>query len=338
MKLKNIVGLISAIGLMLVSCSKESMVDGPDVTAKSDTSFDITLVSEGVETKAPAPGYTYATADEIKIQTCAIAIFDAVSGKMVGFKHSTFNGVSNDTYDSKEAYKVTDIETRSGDVKVLVVANPVLSEAELKTLNTYSTFKAQSVKHDNANAAPLTASNLIKFGEVTETLGTAVKQTIVVPLTQVAARVDVTYNVTIGSGWTTELENNTVNGINIQSKIFLPEYDINGYNFGTSTLGNKSNVVISENKISFYTYEKNEAVTIMVPVKLSYNSQYVESKIYQLSLLPTYVKDKCSTNGFVHGHYYEVTGNLSIDRAFDCKIEWEVKSFKSATVTIPAFE
>ena len=205
-------------------------------------------------------------------------------------------------------------------------------------MNTYSTFKAQSVKHDNANAAPLTASNLIKFGEVTETLGTAVKQTIVVPLTQVAARVDVTYNVTIGSGWTTELENNTVNGINIQSKIFLPEYDINGYNFGTSTLGNKSNVVISENKISFYTYEKNEAVTIMVPVKLSYNSLYVESKIYQLSLLPTYVKDKCSTNGFVHGHYYEVTGNLSIDRAFDCKIKWEVKSFKSATVTIPAFE
>ena len=336
MKLKNIVGLISAIGLMLISCSKESMVDGPDVTAKSDTSFDITLVSEGVETKAPAPGYTYATADEIKIQTCAIAIFDA-SGKMVGFKYSTFNGVSNDTYDSKEAYKVTDIETRSGDVKVLVVANPVLSEAELKALNTYSTFKAQSVKHDNANAAPLTASNLIKFGEVTETLGTAVKQTIVVPLTQVAARVDVTYNVTIGSGWTTELENNTVNGINIQSKIFLPEYDINGYNFGTSTLGNKSNVVISDNKISFYTYEKDNPVTILVPVELSYSSRK-ENKTYQLPLLPTFVAQQCSTNGFVHGHYYEVTGNMSIDLELNCTIKWEVETLEPVTVTIPDFK
>lgn len=337
MKLKNIVGLISAIGLMLVSCSKESMVDGPDVTAKSDTSFDITLVSEGVETKAPAPGYTYATADEIKIQTCAIAIFDA-SGKMVGFKYSTFNGVSNDTYDSKEAYKVTDIETRSGDVKVLVVANPVLSEAELKALNTYSTFKAQSVKHDNANAAPLTASNLIKFGEVTETLGTAVKQTIVVPLTQVAARVDVTYNVTVDNGGTAQLGNNTIRNINVQSNIFLPEYKINDYTFGAQILKDKSNVAVSDNKISFYTYEKNDVITIEVPVVLTYSNHVTKNKTYSLSLKPTPVEGKCSTNGFVHGHYYEVTGNMSIDTELNCTINWEVKSFTTVSVTIPEFK
>ncbi|WP_293674437.1 fimbrial protein [uncultured Parabacteroides sp.] len=336
MKLKNIVGLISAIGLILISCSKESMVDGPDVTGKSDTSFDITLVSEGVETKASAPGYTYATADEIKIQTCAIAVFDT-SGKMVGFNYSTFSGVSNDTYESKEAYKITGIETRSGDVKILVVANPVLSEAALKALNTYAAFKAQSIAHNDANATSLTASNLIKFGEVTKTLGTTTKQTIVVPLTQVAARVDVTYNVTIANGWKVKLGDNTIRNINVQSNIFLPEYKINEYTFGAQTLKDKSNVAISDNKISFYTYEKDNPVTILVPVELSYSSRK-ENKTYQLPLLPTFVAQQCSTNGFVHGHYYEVTGNMSIDLELNCTIKWEVETLEPVTVTIPDFK
>lgn len=336
MKLKNIFGLISAMSLMLVSCSEESAIDGPDVIGKPDTSFDITLVSGGVETKAAPTGYEHATAEEIKIQTCAVAVFAGDGdSRMVGFKYSTFNGTSNATYEQKEAYKVADIETRSGNVKILVVANSTLSETELKKLDTYAKFKNQSVAYDDANS--FVASNLIKFGEVTAQIATTAKSEIVVPLTQVAARVDVTYKVTVENGWNAQIENNTIKDINVRSQVFLPKYDINNYTFGDANLKNKTSVPVSDNKMSFYTYEKNTPVTIEVPVNLSYGGRS-EKKTYKLSLLPAYEKDKCSTNGIVHGHYYEVTGNMSIDVELNCTIEWVVKSLESVSVTIPNFE
>lgn len=336
MKLKNIFGLISAMSLILVSCSEESVIDGPDVIGKPDTSFDITLVSGGVETKAAPAGYEYATTEEIKIQTCAVAVFEGDGdSKMVGFKYSAFNGNSNTTYEQKEAYKVENIETRSGNVKILVVANSTLNEADLKSLDTYAKFKNQSVVYNEANS--FVASSLIKFGEATTQIGTDVKSEIVVPLTQVAARVDVTYNVKVENGWKARIESNTIKDINVQSNVFLPEYDINNYTFGSPSLKSKSNVAVYNNKMSFYTYEKNAPVTIEVPVILSYGGRS-ENKTYQLSLLPTYVKDKCSTNGIVHGHYYEVTGNMSIDVELNCTIKWEVKTLEPVTVTIPDFK
>lgn len=335
MKLKNIFGLISAMSLALVACSEESVIDETDVMGKPDTSFDITLVTDGVETKAAPAGYEYATAEEIKIQTCAVAVFAGDGdSKMVGFKYATFNGQSNTHLGSKEAYEVKDVETKSGNVKVLVVANPSLTEVELKALNTYNKFKAQSISHTDANS--FVASNLIKFGEVTQVLGTDTRPSIVVPLTQVAARVDVTYNVNVESGWTATLEKNTIKNINVQSKVFLPVYDRNNYIFGSQALKNKSGVAISQNKMSFYTYEKNTAIDIEVPVTLRYNKR-TERRTYNLSLLPTYVEGKCSTNGIVHGHYYEVTGNMTIDVELNCKINWEVQTLEPVRIDIPDF-
>lgn len=335
MKLKNIFGLISAMSLALVACSEESVIDETDVMGKPDTSFDITLVTDGVETKAASAGYDYATAEEIKIQTCAVAVFAGDGdSKMVGFKYATFNGQSNTHLGSKEAYEVKDVETKSGNVKVLVVANPSLTEVELKALNTYNKFKAQSISHTDANS--FVASNLIKFGEVTQVLGTDRRPSIVVPLTQVAARVDVTYNVNVESGWAATLEKNTIKNINVQSKVFLPVYDRYNYTFGSQTLKNKSGVAISQNKMSFYTYEKNTAIDIEVPVTLRYNKR-TERRTYNLSLLPTYVEDKCSTNGIVHGHYYEVTGNMTIDVELNCTINWEVQTLEPVRIDIPNF-
>lgn len=336
MKLKNIFGLLSAMSLILVSCSEESAIDGPDGMGKPDTSFDITLISGGVETKAAPAGYDYATAEEIKIQNCAVAVFAGEGdSKMVGFKYATFGGTSNTTYESKEAYKVKDIETKSGNVKILVVANSPLSENELKALNTYSSFKAQSVTYADANS--FVASSLIKFGEVTENLSTSTKPEIVVPLTQLAARVDVTYNVKAENGWTATLGKNTIKNINVQSKVFLPEYTLDSYTFGGQTLKDKSDVAVTNNKMSFYTYEKSTPISIEVPVQLSAGKQK-ENKTYNLSLLPTYVEGKCSTNGIVHGHYYEVTGNMTIDVELNCTIEWEVKTLEPVYVTIPDFK
>lgn len=335
MKLKNIVGLISAMSLMLVSCSEESVIDGPDVTEKADTSFDITLVSGGVETKAPG-GYEYATAEEIKIQTCAVAVF--AGEKMVGFEYVTFDGgKSNAKYESKDAYKVENIETKSGNVKILVVANPVLDKEALRKLNTYDKFKSQATSYDNANS--FVASKLIKFGEVDKTLSTTAADDVVVPLTQIAARVDVTYKVTVENGWSAVLGKNKISGINGRSNIFLPEYKRGSYTFTSpsSPLLEKSDVTVSDNKLSFYTYETETPINIAVPVQLSYGSRE-EKKTYNLSLQPKFVEGKCSTDGIVHGHYYEVTGNMSIDMELNCTINWEVETFEPVPVTIPDFK
>lgn len=331
MELKKLFGIVSVACLMFISCSEEIVVD----EFETNTSFNITLTTSGVETKA-ATANSFATSEELKINNCAIAIFNTAD-KMVGFKYATFaNGAPSATIDNKDLYKIEGITTQSGNVRILVVANPTTTEADLKGLFTYSAFKGQSVAYAAANQ--FKASSLIKFGEKAMELKPDNKDEIQIPLTQVAARVDVTYKMIFTeTGWSGVINANTINDINVQSSIFLKDYTLDGYVFGSETEMQKTGVAVVDNKMSFYTYEKSSPIKIDVPVVLTYRSR-TEKRTYNLSLSPVYVKDKCSTNGIVHGHYYEVTGNMNIDINLNCTVNWEVKAFTPVTVTIPDFD
>ena len=193
MKLRNIISIVTAGLFMMSACTDEELID----SSTPDSGLNISLTTKGVMTKAAADGYTHSTPDEIKINTCAIAFFDVNTNERVGFSYNTFEAASGNLEDGRAYYSVPNILVKGGIYNMLVLANSSLTKETIQAANTYSAFKALKETLKDQGASTFDAANLVKFGEKEVTINKGEANEIQVELTQLAARIDLSFKVNV---------------------------------------------------------------------------------------------------------------------------------------------
>lgn len=193
MKLRNIISIVTAGLFMMSACTDEELID----SSAPDSGVNISLTTKGVMTKAAADGYEHSTPDEITINTCAIAFFDVSTNERVGFSYNTFDAATGNLNDGRAYYSVSDILVKGGTYNMLVLANSSLSKENIQAANTYNAFKALKETLEDQGAATFNAANLVKFGEQEVTINKGQANNIQVELTQLAARIDLSFKVNV---------------------------------------------------------------------------------------------------------------------------------------------
>ena len=356
MKIRNILSVLF-VGLLFTSCNSEEEVQRGNEDGR-DISFSMTLTLGEVTamTKAGgdiAEGYTYSTEDEVKVNNVVVAIFNEANGTVgecLEYKSVAFDGGipnSTVTIDGKTliAYKIDNIQAKTGKVRIVAIANSAHYEdlARLET-TTYENLKGLS---ETVSGGTFDASNLVKVGELAAyDLNTAVTS-IPVPMTQLAARIDMKFTVdeepeTVSTTADTKITNQwfytvtklTVKNINQKSDLILLGRD-NQYDDAYSTA--KDITLQNGVALPFYTYEKlNTTLTPLsiyvtgdlqkIQVTTTFNEDMTIQSVTKGSLIeeekghsykyedfnPTTELGGCKTNGIIHGNRYELTGKISM--------------------------
>lgn len=356
MKIRNILSVLF-VGLLFTSCNSEEEVQRGNEDGR-DISFSMTLTLGEVTamTKAGgdiAEGYTYSTEDEVKVNNVVVAIFNEANGTVgecLEYKSVAFDGGipnSTVTIDGKIliAYKIDNIQAKTGKVRIVAIANSTHYEdlARLET-TTYENLKGLS---ETVSGGTFDASNLVKVGELAAyDLNTAVTS-IPVPMTQLAARIDMKFTVdeepeTVSETADTKITNQwfytvtklTVKNINQKSDLILLGRD-NQYDDAFSTA--KDITLQNGVALPFYTYEKLNTTTSplsiyvtgdlqKIQVTTTFNEDMTIQSVTKGSLIeeekghsykyenfnPTTALEGCKTNGIIHGNRYELTGKISM--------------------------
>lgn len=356
MKIRNILSVLF-VGLLFTSCNSEEEVQRGNEDGR-DISFSMTLTLGEVTamTKAGgdiAEGYTYSTEDEVKVNNVVVAIFNEANGTVgecLEYKSVAFDGGipnSTVTIDGKTliAYKIDNIQAKTGKVRIVAIANSTHYEdlARLGT-TTYENLKGLS---ETVLGGTFDASNLVKVGELAAyDLNTAVTS-ISVPMTQLAARIDMKFTVdeepeTVSATADTKITNQwfytvtklTVKNINQKSDLILLGRD-NQYDDAFSTA--KDITLQNGVALPFYTYEKlNTTLTPLsiyvtgdlqkIQVTTTFNEDMTIQNVTKGSIIeeekdhsykyedfnPTTELEGCTTNGIIHGNRYELTGKISM--------------------------
>lgn len=356
MKIRNILSVLF-VGLLFTSCNSEEEVQRGNEDGR-DISFSMTLTLGEVTamTKAGgdiAEGYTYSTEDEVKVNNVVVAIFNEANGTVgecLEYKSVAFDGGipnSTVTIDGKTliAYKIDNIQAKTGKVRIVAIANSTHYEdlARLET-TTYENLKGLS---ETVSGGTFDASNLVKVGELAAyDLNTAVTS-IPVPMTQLAARIDMKFTVdeepeTVSTTDDTKVTNQwfytvtklTVKNINQKSDLILLGRD-NQYDDAFSTA--KDITLQNGVALPFYTYEKlNTTLTPLsiyvtgdlqkIQVTTTFNEDMTIQNVTKGSIIeeekdhsykyedfnPTTALEGCTTNGIIHGNRYELTGKISM--------------------------
>ena len=356
MKIRNILSVLF-VGLLFTSCNSEEEVQRGNVDGR-DISFSLTLTLGEVTamTKAGgdiAEGYTYSTEDEVKVNNVVVAIFNEANGTVgecLEYKSVAFDGGipnSTVTIDGKTliAYKIDNIQAKTGKVRIVAIANSTHYEdlARLGTTN-YENLKGLS---ETVSGGTFDASNLVKVGELAAyDLNTAVTS-ISVPMTQLAARIDMKFTVdeepeTVSATADTKITNQwfytvtklTIKNINQKSDLILLGRD-NQYDDAFSTA--KDITLQNGVALPFYTYEKlNTTLTPLsiyvtgdlqkIQVTTTFNEDMTIQNVTKGSIIeeekdhsykyedfnPTTELEGCTTNGIIHGNRYELTGKISM--------------------------
>ena len=356
MKIRNILSVLF-VGLLFTSCNSEEEVQRGNEDGR-DISFSMTLTLGEVTamTKAGgdiAEGYTYSTEDEVKVNNVVVAIFNEANGTVgecLEYKSVAFDGGipnSTVTIDGKTliAYKIDNIQAKTGKVRIVAIANSTHYEdlARLGT-TTYENLKGLS---ETVSGGTFDASNLVKVGELAAyDLNTAVTS-ISVPMTQLAARIDMKFTVdeepeTVSATADTKITNQwfytvtklTIKNINQKSDLILLGRD-NQYDDAFSTAKD----ITLQNGVAFpfYTYEKlNTTLTPLsiyvtgdlqkIQVTTTFNEDMTIQNVTKGSIIeeekdhsykyedfnPTTELEGCTTNGIIHGNRYELTGKISM--------------------------
>mgnify|MGYP001632813124 FL=1 len=356
MKIRNILSVLF-VGLLFTSCNSEEEVQrGNEDGRYISFSMTLTLGEVTAMTKAGgdiAEGYTYSTEDEVKVNNVVVAIFNEANGTVgecLEYKSVAFDGGipnSTVTIDGKTliAYKIDNIQAKTGKVRIVAIANSTHYEdlARLET-TTYENLKGLS---ETVSGGTFDASNLVKVGELAAyDLNTAVTS-ISVPMTQLAARIDMKFTVdeepeTVSATADTKITNQwfytvtklTIKNINQKSDLILLGRD-NQYDDAFSTA--KDITLQNGVALPFYTYEKlNTTLTPLsiyvtgdlqkIQVTTTFNEDMTIQNVTKGSIIeeekdhsykyedfnPTTELEGCTTNGIIHGNRYELTGKISM--------------------------
>lgn len=310
MKIKEILLTVCSLMACFTACTNEEAIGGPVV---ADGTISVSFSIDGILTKAAEEAGSVA---EYTVSKSTVALFDYVNGvptNCIGFSEAPPISSGGDG----NLYTVSDIDVKSvigKPVYVLVIANS--DNAYTKDM-TYQQYTADIIHTESFDP-----SSLVKVGGKQHTFTKdASSRTVNVQLTQLPARVDVKFafpNEAAGHSCTFNVSSYKVEKVNGKSQLILPEYGSN-YTHNTASGGefdltwakqeNESGITT----FSFYTYEK---ATASNPVVLTITGELFdgtnkETKTYTLSLNPTPVNGG-ETNGLIHGHLYDVTGNIDL--------------------------
>lgn len=356
MKIKDVLSVFLG-GILLAGCSSEEEIQ-PGKEVGQNTSFSITLTMGEVTamTKAGsdiAEGYTYSTEDEVNINNVVIAVFGEANGSVgdcLGYESFSFTEGSNNstvTVDGKEmlAYKVEGIQAKTGTVRIVAIANSThFNDLSNLSTTTYDHLKELS---ESVVGGTFDAANLVKVGELSAfNLNTGVTS-ITVPMTQLAARIDMKFTVDeepetvsqtesskVTNQWFYKVNKLTVKNINQKSDLVLFDRE-NQYDVAYT---DEKEVALQNGvALPFYTYEKLNSTAS--PLSL-----YVTGDLQKVQVTTTFGEDMsiksvekgnvvveekgrsfkyenfnpstaiegCTTNGIIHGNRYELTGHISM--------------------------
>lgn len=220
MKLKNIFITALAAGL-LTACVTEDIDNATpsNVIAGIDTSLGLTISVGGTQTKAGeylgevGNEYELANPEELVVTSAAVAIFETSNGQptsLIGYKYFSappvadpgvgpINTSGEGARTDSLAYKLEKIPAKTGVVRIVVIANSttINSETELAKLTNYAELqkKIETNKQEGAISPLFTPEKLVKVGEINYPLSTTNNANIVVPMTQLAARILLSFKV-----------------------------------------------------------------------------------------------------------------------------------------------
>ncbi|MDH6344217.1 hypothetical protein M2480_003132 [Parabacteroides sp. PFB2-12] len=290
MKLRNFLSILLCTG-MFFSCAQEELIElATKVGTGEEVLLNLSLKPEEVEsTKSTytedGVEYFYATDAEKRINHCLLVVFEYVEDATESNEDKKYKVYFSQEYSFGEndhedyVYTLDPVEAKLGKSKFLVIANPTKTFTALKGVTTYADFKKAEYVEENkkeGNYSPVfTASELVKVGEKTLDLTIANKDEIIIPLTQLAARVDITFSfnvkeladattttqLAVYDGFVAEIFDNpaTVEAYgeaqNNHEKIIPIEIkDLQG---GTITIGSKYQHLINKQGDPFYSYYWN---------------------------------------------------------------------------------
>lgn len=355
MKIRNILSVLLG-GILLAGCSSEDEIQ-PGKEVGRDTSFSVTLTLGEINamTKAGgdlADGYTYSTVDEVNVNNVVIAIFsegaDGTVRDCLDYKTVSFTEGSNSTVTVEGktiiAYKVDNIQAKTGKVRIVAIANSMsYDNLSKKGTVTYSDLQGLS---ESVSEGTFDASNLVKVGELSYDLTTSVSN-VQVPMTQLAARIDMKFTVDeepeevseseyskTTNQWFYKVTKLTVKNINQKSDLIL--FDRN--NQYDDAFRNEKEITLQDGvALPFYTYEKLNTTTSPLSIYVTGDLQKIrvtttfnedmtiqgvtkgdvieeeKGRSYKYeNFNPTTELEGCTTNGIIHGNRYELTGKISM--------------------------
>lgn len=324
MKIKEILLTVCSLMACFTACTNEEAIDGPVV---ADGTISVSFSIDGILTKATEEA---GSAAEYTVSTSTVALFDYVNNvptNCIGFSDAPPTRSGGDG----NLYTVSGIDVKS------VIGKPVYVLVIANSGNTYSKdMSYQQYMADIIQTESFDPSSLVKVGGKQHTFTAAVaSRTVEVELTQLPARVDVKFafpNEASGHSCTFNVSSYKIEKVNRKSQLILPEYGSN-YTHNTAAEEVDLSWTKQDNEsgittFSFYTYEKATAsnpVVLTITGEL-FDGTITETKTYTLSLNPTPTNGG-ETNGLIHGHLYDVTGNIDLTTkqvTFDVQVkEWE---------------
>lgn len=298
------------------ACTSEELIDNGGTEEGKDTSLSLVLTTGEPATKA-AEGYQYATADEIKVSNCVVALFKmngTTVGDMIGKVESFDFDASNTTYNNKPAYSLNNIPAKTGNVRILVIANA--TNADYTDFTTWSQFMEASTEK------ALVENDLVKVGWLDKELVAPVTGKIAVPLAQLSAKVKLDISTSDPSSWTYAISKITVEKINKKTDLILTS--ANSQKILEQLVLDNSNNAERFADLSFYTYENPlaESVKITIEGTLSEENGISETKKYSVELNKT-VDNARLAEGLCHGTLYNIKGKIDVTTR-TINFSWEI--------------
>lgn len=211
MKTKNI--FLTAISALFIfaACTEEKIIDEPGVSGKGDLVIELSPSSVITKAAATDKGYDYATEEELNVDDCWIFVFGESNQYITSQYFSGDNllaadngyvdnpGPNGESQTYKKGYKVTLKGLNYGTYDFWVVANPTESNDAYGSCRSLSALKDIIEGGDTYKTAFVDKANqLVKVGNKSATFNTTtVASPIQIPLTQLAARVELKVRVDI---------------------------------------------------------------------------------------------------------------------------------------------
>lgn len=205
MKMKRLFLAMLSAGLLLAGCTSEKIIDEPGLSGKG--SLTLQLTPSSVITKAPATdkGYEYATEEELNVANCRVFVFDTNGKCIKNILYDNVTEATNPSYPDNingfdvtytKGYEVVIPDLDYGTYDFYVVANPA-NTTDYDNCTTIEGLKAIVEGGDTYDEAFTGRSDkLVKFGNKTAEFSPT-SGSIQIPLTQLAARVELTVKVTL---------------------------------------------------------------------------------------------------------------------------------------------
>ena len=211
MKTKNI--FLTAISALFIfaACTEEKIIDEPGVSGKGDLVIELSPSSVITKAAATNEGYVYATEEELNVEDCWIFVFgenekyitsqyfsgDALSETENEYVDTPAPNGGSQTY--KKGYTITLTGLDYGTYNFWGVANPTEANDAYKSCQSLDALKEIIEGGDSYQTAfAEKADQLVKVGNKSATFNvTTVASPIQIPLTQLAARVELKVRVDI---------------------------------------------------------------------------------------------------------------------------------------------